>query len=62
MPSNVSDAWSWSRCVYELTGGTVRVDGDQLVVTGNVHDEARTFITRNKPAIMEELRGQNPVA
>lgn len=54
--SNASDAFSWSRCVYELTGGTVRADGDQLVVTGNVHEDARAFITRNKPAIVEELR------
>lgn len=58
MPSNDSDAFTWRRCVYELTGGTVRADGDQLVVTGNVHPEARAFITTHKPAIMEELRAQ----
>lgn len=55
------DAWPWSKCVWELTGIDPRVVSLDLILRG-ADDSARAFITRNKPAIMEELRGENTLA
>jgi len=51
-----SDAWSWRKCVAELHVGAVRVEGDRLVVSGDVEPSAADFIRTHKAAIMEELR------
>lgn len=59
--STRSDMWTWRKVLSEW-GLTARIEGDRLIVSGELCEESRAFITQHKPAIMEELRGENTLA
>lgn len=41
-----------------LLGVGVRLDGDKLIATGTIGDEARELIKKNKPLLIEHLKPQ----